>query len=357
VNGIVVQEMIHLATACNLLTAIGGAPHLQRPNLPTSPRAYPPGFELKLVPFSLEAVEQFVALEKPEAVYYGEGPIDYRSAALPLDRLGDIFSSERNFATVGVLYRGIEDGFTYLAQKLGEDALFVGPPGAQTAEPYFTLPGLIPAHDLASAIAAIHVIVEQGEGASLDVEDSHYRRFVGIRDDYRDVLAADPAFQPARPVLFSPYATMPTDVTQATEVNVIDDPLSADVCNLFDGCYELMVQMLGRLFVHSEESDSALGSIADVTVGLMMEAVEPLGNALTSLPAGPSHPGLNAGPSFRLSRGASVPAHPQSAAAVFHERLTELQRYCRFVSTQPTAPVILGTVSEALSRFAATIAV
>src|SRR5436190_3403672 len=59
------QEMLHLASACNLLTAVGGAPQLRRPNLPTSPRAYPPAFQLQLVPFSLEAVEQFIFLERP----------------------------------------------------------------------------------------------------------------------------------------------------------------------------------------------------------------------------------------------------------------------------------------------------
>ena len=90
-------------------------------------------------------------------------------------------------------------------------------------------------------------------------------------------------------------------------MNVVDDPMSADVCNLFDGCYELMVQMLGRLFVHAEESEDALQTLADTAVGLMIDVVEALGCAITLLPAGPSHPGLNAGPSFRLSRGASIP--------------------------------------------------
>lgn len=42
---------------------------------------------------------------------------------------------------------------------------------------------------------------------------------------------------------------------------------------------------------------------------MMIEVVVPLGTALTRLQAGPSHPGLRAGPSFRLSRGATVPAH------------------------------------------------
>jgi hypothetical protein len=161
-GGIAVQEMIHFATACNLLTAIGGSPQLRRPNLPTSPRAYPPRFQLRLMPFSLEAIDQFVSLEQPESVW--EASLgEYRATAVPLDRLSDIFSSERNYATVGELYRGIQDGFSYLSQKLGEQGLFVGPPDAQIAEAFFSLPGLIPVHDLASALAAINVIVEQGE--------------------------------------------------------------------------------------------------------------------------------------------------------------------------------------------------
>jgi hypothetical protein len=68
IGEIAVQEMLHLATACNLLTAVGGAPQLRRPNLPTSPRAYTSAFELRLVPFSLEAVDQFVFLERPEYI-------------------------------------------------------------------------------------------------------------------------------------------------------------------------------------------------------------------------------------------------------------------------------------------------
>ena len=36
------QEMLHLALATNLLTAIGAAPHLHRPNFPILSRWYPP---------------------------------------------------------------------------------------------------------------------------------------------------------------------------------------------------------------------------------------------------------------------------------------------------------------------------
>lgn len=350
---IVVQEMAHLTSACNLLTAVGAAPQFHRPNLPTSPRAYPPAFQLRLVPFSFEAVDQFTLLEQPEILGAGGGRDDYRATAVPLERLGDIFSSERNFSTVGELYRGIEDGFAYLAQKLGEDQLFVGPPGAQTADAFFSIPGLAPVYDLATAQAAIQLIVEQGEGASLDAEDSHYKRFLRIREEYAEVLARDPSFVPGRPVVTSPYAMTPNDLAPGAVVSLLDDAMSEDICNLFDGCYEVMVQLLGRLFAHADELPAEFDTMADVAISLMIEAVQPLGNALTTLPAGPSHPGLTAGPSFRLSRGAAVPAHREAARAVFHERLLELQRYCIFLQAEPGAPAVIQAVRESLGRFAA----
>jgi hypothetical protein len=350
-NGIAVQEMIHFATACNLLTAIGGSPQLRRPNLPSSPRAYPPRFQLRLMPFGMEALDQFVSLEQPESVW--EASLgEYRATAVPLDRLSDIFSSERNYATVGELYRGIQDGFSYLAQKLGERELFVGPSGAQTADTFFSLPGLIPVHDLASALEAINVIVEQGEGASEDAEDSHYKRFLRLRDEYVEAVTLDPAFEPARPVVVNPHAMLPADLAENAEVSLLDDPLSVDVGNLFDASYELMIQVLNRLFVHGEESPEDLAVLADISVNLMFDVVQPLGQALSLLPAGPSHPGMNAGASFRLSRGAGVPSHRDAARAVFRERLNELEQYCRFLQIEPGAPQVLGEVRDALNRYA-----
>jgi len=211
---------------------------------------------------------------------------------------------------------------------------------------------LTPVRDLSSALAAVKVIIEQGEGASIEVEDSHYRKFLKIRNEFSEILAQDPQFEPARPVLLNPYSTLPTDVAEASDYSLIDDPLSVDVGNLFDGCYELMVQMLGRLFVHAEESEAELTDLANTTVRLMVEVIEPLGEMLTLLPAGPAHPGFSAGPSFRLSRGASIPTHKEAAWFVFHERLTELSAYCRFLQSHKSAPPALVRVRDSLSKFA-----
>jgi len=115
---------------------------------------------------------------------------------------------------------------------------------------------------------------------------------------------------------------------------------------------QLLVQMLGRLFVHAEETDEQFVRLAEITEGLMMEVIGPLGSALTLLPAGPSYPGLNAGASFRLSRGASIPTHSEPAWSVFHERLTELVSYCRFLQGQGGAPAVLARVQNAIAKYA-----
>jgi hypothetical protein len=61
------QEMLHLALVQNLLTSIGAAPHLSRPNLPP-PGRYPPTVSLTLLPFGEPALRHFMFLERPEGM-------------------------------------------------------------------------------------------------------------------------------------------------------------------------------------------------------------------------------------------------------------------------------------------------
>ena len=67
------QEMLHLALATNLLTAIGAAPHLHRPNFPILSRWYPPDVQLVLVAFGERALRHFIYLERPEGLDDAEG--------------------------------------------------------------------------------------------------------------------------------------------------------------------------------------------------------------------------------------------------------------------------------------------
>ena len=347
-----IEEMLHMCLACNLLTAVGGAPHLRRPNLPVSPKAYPPSFKLELAPFCRQSLENFIFIERPEDLEGGGESTTLGSPFPPPPKLSDIFSSAREYQNQGRLYKGIEDGLQYLSQKYGENGLFLGPPKAQIAGAYFNLPGLNPVMDLTSAEAALQGIIVQGEGARGVSKDSHHGRFLGIQGEYEQILKEDPSFEPGRPVIWNPYSMLPSDVGDALDVNLIGDPLSIDISNLFDGCYELLIQMLGRLFAHGEESEDELRKVSDITEGLMVDVIGPLGEALTQLPAGPSHSGLMAGPSFRFTRDINTPPHRDAARATFVERCKELSAYCGFLQAEGSLSSILARVRTSLGRYA-----
>src|SRR3954454_22502771 len=65
------QEMEHLGLVCNLLSAIGEAPWLARPQFPLPPRHYDLEVSLELAAFDEDALRRFVLLEMPDA---GPGP-------------------------------------------------------------------------------------------------------------------------------------------------------------------------------------------------------------------------------------------------------------------------------------------
>src|ERR1700726_5293536 len=65
---VVKQEMLHLALATNILTAVGAAPHFERPNFPILSRWYPPDVQIALVPFGERALRHFMFLERPEGM-------------------------------------------------------------------------------------------------------------------------------------------------------------------------------------------------------------------------------------------------------------------------------------------------
>src|SRR5438067_3361161 len=104
------EEMLHLALVHNLLSAVGAAPHLARPNLPAPAHHYPAGVNLTLVPFGEPALRHFMFLERPEGMELAgaEGIDAPVHDAVPLMAEGDIVPQLQDFATVGHLYRSIE---------------------------------------------------------------------------------------------------------------------------------------------------------------------------------------------------------------------------------------------------------
>ncbi len=327
ISHVATQEMLHLALVQNLLSAVGAAPHLVRPNFPHPASHYPAGVHLALLPFGEQALRHFMFLERPEGMdlHDADGLAAF-GRAVPHMLASDIVPRGQDFATVGHMYRSIEAGFARLCAKYGEDWLFVGPERAQATQEYFGWPQLIPVTDLASAQRAIDEILEQGEGLRGHWENAHFGTFVEILDEFEAARAANLGLQPARPVL--PVNVRPCD--RDVEVPLADDPVTAKVMDLFNVAYEILLQILERFFAHTDETDAQLKTLADATMGLMFGAIKPLGDLITTLPAGPSYPGANAGPSFELFYESDyLLPHRHAAWALLTERLGVAADFCR----------------------------
>jgi CDGSH-type Zn-finger protein/truncated hemoglobin YjbI len=345
-------EMLHLALVHNLLSAIGMAPHLSRPNLPAPAGHYPAGVQLALLPFGDQALRHFMYLERPEGMDLQDAE---GLAATPSVSPRDIVPAPQDFATVGHLYRSIEAGFRHLTEKYGEDWLFTGPPRAQATPALFGWPNLLPVTGLDSACAAVEEIVEQGEGPQGHWRDAHFGQFVAILDEYDQMREAHPGFEPARPVM----AANVRPHERADAVPVIADPLTARVTDLFNVNYEILLQLFGRFFAHTTETDAQLKVLADASVALMVQVIKPLGSLITTLPPGPAYPGRTAGPSFELFYESDyLMPHQHAAWTLLAERLDVAAWLCgELCAGRGTAVAAqLEPVLDAIRQIAASLA-
>jgi hypothetical protein len=176
-TGVLVEEMLHLGLAANILNGVAGRPVLDDPALlQPYPRLLPHcggAIRLSLMPFGAEALENFLAIEKPA------------SPTAPAEADG--------YETIGQFYTAIEDGLVRLCAALGESAVFTGDPARQVVSARFRYSSgrLIAVDGLTSALAALAEIVDQGEGIGRNqvwdgcqdvfhpghAEVSHYYRF------------------------------------------------------------------------------------------------------------------------------------------------------------------------------------
>lgn len=284
--------------------------------------------------FSLKDAEGFESLREAEPIMDEE----------------DIVPRPQDFSTVGHLYRSIEKGFERLTDRHGEEWLFIGDERSQATSQAFWWPELVAVTDLQSAKAAIEIVVEQGEGPRGHWRDAHYGRLLEVLGEFLTIRKQDPSFEPARPVLAA-YSRQPVDV--AVDV-LIGDPLTSRVMDIFNVSYEVLLYTLARFFAHGHEDDVQLQVLADVSVGLMVSVIAPVGNLVTTLPIGDQHPGMRAGPAFEVfHRSGFVLPHTWQAWVVIHERLRELQGFVERIWEIEGCPSDLtgiGTAIDGLTK-------
>lgn len=278
INGIVFQEMQHLAIDANILNAIGGAPSIDTPEFVPS---YPGGlpfhigdrngnhFEVGLKHCSLDLVRDvFMHIEEPDQ------PLD-----IPIRSHLATLTADQEYRTIGDFYRALRAAL--------KPEWFTGDPARQVG-------GVVnKVTSLADAQAGIDLIVLQGEGTTKSPSDgkeiAHYYRFEEIANQMtltpNKTVPVGYSFGPP-PIPFDPKGVWPT----------IDNPTSASYpagsqarlrSDLFNGSYSDLLEALHATF------NGAPGRMSDA-VGLMYD-VKLQAIALMQVPVGN---GRTAGPCF-----------------------------------------------------------
>ncbi len=347
------EEMLHWALVQNLLIAVGSAPYVSRPHMPHQAKGYPPGIQLRLLPFGDAALQHFVYLERPEGMDMSDGEGFMPAGPVPAPMTADELQPRgQHFTTQGYLYRAIDDGIVGLADRMGEKRLFIGPDFHQTDAPE-VWPELVPITDVASARRTIERIVEQGEGARGDWDAAHYGRFLAVLEEYRAMVDEDPSFAPAHRAVAAGVRGV-----EGVEPDVyITDRVTAALSDVFNAVYDVLLQMIARYFAFGHETDEQRQVLADVGITLMFVAIEPLGLLLARMPVGEGRRDVTAGANFQLAYRASfLLPHRRSAWIRFSERLDEIAEATDAVGADPDTAEVLdrvaGGVREASKRLA-----
>ncbi|MDB6107633.1 MAG: CDGSH-type iron sulfur-containing protein [Gammaproteobacteria bacterium] len=317
---VAVEEMQHLAAVWNITSALGGSPRFGRTNFPLDPGYLPAGIVVKLAPFSPETLQHFVFLERPRgsAEQDGEGFAYERNYVRGSD-FARLTPMGINYDTVGDFYTALSDGLKSMVAQYGEAVAFAGDPALQLSQNEINMAGCKPVICVKTALAAFDAIVVQGEGAPADSADSHYQKFLAIREEYRALKAKNPDFSPAFPAATNPVLRRPP----RPEGRVwLENPEVIAVVDLANASYGLMLRLLA--YAYALPGPSAEKSLsADLAIGLM-QAVVPLAERAARLPAGPSNPHCHGGMSFIVLRDSAALPPGRGARRFFVERFAQL---------------------------------
>lgn len=228
IDEIVIQEMGHMALACNMRTAIGGSPSIANssfaPSYPVTglPGNVHPTLVVDLLPLNAAALDTFIAIEKPEFT-----PVAQLAAQI--------------FPTIGDFYNAISKAFQTLQ-----------PPITPIHQVTNARTGAFPITSVADALKAVSQIKDQGEGtqtspfaADFDLNDlAHYYRFKEIREGHKLQKEPDGTFQfngapIAMPEVF-PFAP-----AADPSVTLAFNTIFSDLLRLLEMCWTVNASNLG----------------------------------------------------------------------------------------------------------------
>ena len=260
VRGVAVEEMLHMTIAGNLILALGGRPRIATaafvPRYPTTlPMNIGSALQVPLAPYSTELVRDvFLRIEEPE------NPLDFPARA-------SFAAGAPRFATIGEFYAALVEKIVELG-----DGAFVGDPALQVVDPsWFPADQLFRLVDVSSAVSALTMITEEGEGTTtspLDREGelAHYYRFAELSHGRRlvpDSSVPEGYSYSGAPVPFDPAQVWPMPANPEIE-HYPPRTRARLVAEQFAGTYTRLLHALQQAF-------SGEPGALDAALGLMFE--------------------------------------------------------------------------------------
>jgi hypothetical protein len=281
-RSVVIEEMLHMTLASNVLNALGGDTQVGNPGfVPSYPGPLPGGVEadltVHLAPFSMTQLQTFLQIERPE------DPLDFPVLAT---------EAAAPEITIGQFYTAISKAIGLLG-----DGAFAPAPRYQVGPDL--MDGAIVVTDVASAQEALRIIIEQGEGTSTSPEEidgdqvAHYYRFLQIEKGRLLVPAPD---QPSgwayagAPVILDPSGVYAAPVDPGYPTPYTPGSAQAMANDNFNYTYTSLLFALRDLFSGGNSTAQMNRSI-----GLMMS----LKGQAKAMMAGIPNPRVVSGPTFQ----------------------------------------------------------
>jgi hypothetical protein len=284
IRSIVIEEMLHLTISANILVAIGGSPQINKPQfIPRYPGPLPMGiggqdFVVGIERFSKRLVHDvFMVIEEPEHPI----PIKVLMAAATED-----------FGTIGQFYQAIQRKIVELG-----DGIFVPGSDKLQVQEWFGYTHLFPITDVKGAVAALEVVITEGEGTSSDPfqspgDPAHYYKFGEIYHGRKIIKTKDGYAYGGDPVPFDEAGVYPLkantkieELPQGTQARVRVEQYAYSYSSLLNA---LHVSFNG----HPDNIQVAMG----LMYALRIEAVSLMSTELgdgSGLTAGPSYQYVN----------------------------------------------------------------
>ncbi len=269
---IVLQEMIHMCLACNILNALGGTPKIIAPVYPgplagdIGPNGIP--LTIHLLPFSQAAIQQGMNIEQPD------DPLEFPVLKFTAEAAGPTAVS------IGEFYRRVDAYLATLPPSTWK------PDNHQIGDEQYFAGQIFPVNNYADAQRAISDIISEGEGSStgpLDFEDelAHYYRFEEIHRNQLLTKADNPAgFGWGAPLGVDWCAVYPA-ISDPGSHDFSHDPPAAQAAQVAcNSAFSQMVDELNRAF-NGEPGrlGNAVRAMFDLRMAMRLAFTTPLSDA------------------------------------------------------------------------------